>query len=182
MHTDIIDLLQSGDHSALKIVFTRWHKKVYAYFYNKTRNEEAAKDLTQATFLKLWEGREKLSKEYSIEVQLFNKARFIYIDWLRKSAHERRLFNNDELSSEIPMDNSVYMNFDLNQTLNTAINSLPEMRRKVFKLKHIEGYSYREIAEMLGISTKTVDNHLLQAGRQMKKLISSLFLIILLLV
>lgn len=178
MHQDIVAQLRHGDHSAFKQVFDKWHKKLYAYFLGKTRDEDAAKDLSQQTFIKFWESRKSLSDDYTVEIQLFNKARFIYIDWLRKMSNHRRLLS-EQADPTLRADHDSYLQFDLKEGIMKAIATLPEMRGKVFRLKHQDGYSYKEIAEQLGISVKTVDNHLLQATRQMKKIISSLLTLVL---
>ena len=65
------------------------------------------------------------------------------------------------------------MNPELRSSLSAALNQLPEKRKKIFELKHIHGYSYKEIAEALGISVKTVDNQLLKAISDLRKSLSS---------
>jgi RNA polymerase sigma-70 factor (ECF subfamily) len=54
---------------------------------------------------------------------------------------------------------------------------MPEMRKKVFELNRLQGYSYREIAELLSISEKAVDNHLTKAVKQLKKILPLLVLL-----
>ncbi|WP_207424353.1 RNA polymerase sigma factor [Desertivirga brevis] len=182
MQKELVELLQKGDHNAFEEVYIQWHKKVYYYFLKKTNESEQAKDLTQMTFVNFWKYRASITAEYTIEVLLFNKVKFVYIDWLRKNANERKLASEHE--ADLHYDNSLSSpdtSFELSQSILTAINSLPEMRKKVFKLKHLDGYSYKEIASSLGISPKTVDNHLLQATRQMKRIMSSFFTLIILL-
>jgi RNA polymerase sigma factor (sigma-70 family) len=169
MPFDEILKLKEGDHQVFKTIYEKWSRKVFHYFLQKTGNDDVAQDLAQQVFIKLWNYRTAISTEHSIDQQLFQKARLIYIDWLRLQATKRKHFSNDPLaSSEIAADRFEY-NFELLQQIEHSINSLPPRRRKVFELKHIQGYSYNEIANHLGITVKTVDNHLLKAVNQLKK-------------
>jgi RNA polymerase sigma factor (sigma-70 family) len=164
-----ISKLKEGNHQVFKMIYEDWSPKVYYYFMKKLNNEEFSKELTQQVFIKLWHYRHLLSTDYTFDQQLFQKARLIYIDWLRSQATQRKHFVSDPaLAQEISTD-SGGSNFELTQNIASSLESLPPKRRKVFELKHLHGYSYKEIAEHLGITVKTVDNHLLKAASQLKK-------------
>ena len=156
--------LKNGDHKVFGEIFDAWHRRVYRYFLKKTSDEFAAKDLTQQVFIKLWHYRSQVTTELSIDEQLFKKARLIYIDWLRKEATYRKHFSNEEIQ-ELPQYAVTEERLELQQ----ALSYLPAKRKTVFELKHIHGLSYKEIAAQLGISIKTVDNHLLKATAQLRK-------------
>jgi RNA polymerase sigma-70 factor (ECF subfamily) len=161
--------LKEGDHKVFKTIYEEWSRKVFHYFLKKTGDDDVSKDLTQQVFIKLWNYRTATSTEYSIDQQLFQKARLIYFDWLRLQATRRKHFSGEPLASAEIAADRVECNLELLQQIEHSINSLPPRRRKVFELKHIEGYSYNEIANHLGITVKTVDNHLLKAVNQLKK-------------
>ena len=59
--------------------------------------------------------------------------------------------------------------FEVNGSLQTVLSTMPELRRKIFQLNRLQGYSYREVAEMLSISVKSVDNNLAKALRHLRK-------------
>lgn len=164
MNPDILKRLKCGDHKAFGEVYEAWHRKVYFYFQKLYNDDYVVKELTQQTFIKLWHYRADVSEEISIDRQIFQKARLIYIDWLRKEATYRKHFTPEEIK-ELP---EIVVEAEM-QDLKQALNFLPEKRKRVFELKHIYGYSYKEIAEYLGISVKTVDNHLLKATAQLRK-------------
>ena len=168
MPSEIIQKLKSGDHKVFKAVYEDAHVRVYHYFLNKLHQEDQAKELTQQTFIKLWNYREDLAESLSMDQQLFQKARLVYIDWLRKEATQRKYFSAELMQEEI-QDAQHQPSLESRQKLEWSLRSLPPKRRKVFELKHIHGYSYKEISEFLNISVKTVDNHLLKATVQLKK-------------
>jgi RNA polymerase sigma-70 factor (ECF subfamily) len=169
MTNEYLIKLQNGDPQVFREIYDAWSRKLFFYFLKKTNDDYAAKELTQQTFIKIWQYKESISTEHSIDQQIFQKARLIFIDWLRKEATHRKYFTYDMPSSADTMDNNSEINEALQQNIDLSLKSLPEKRRKVFELKHIHGYSYKEIANFLGISVKTVDNHLLKATAQLKK-------------
>lgn len=150
-------------------VFHQYYDRIFAGFYAKTRNEVVAQDLTQLTFIKFWEYRYSFSQELPVEVQLLRKAKLIFIDWLRKEAHQRKLMEEINKTSERIHQSP---QFELTDTIRKALSQLPPMRRKVFQLAYLEGFSHKEIAAQLNISSKTVDNHVLKALKQLRKIIS----------
>lgn len=177
MNDNILYKLKCGDHKAFSEIYEVWHKRVYLYFQNLTADEYTAKELTQQTFIKLWRYRAQVLPDLNADQQLFQKARQIYIDWLRKEATHRKHFTTGEIQ-ELPAVAAPGEMYDLQK----ALNHLPPKRKKVFELKHIYGYSYKEIAEYLNISVKTVDNHLLKATAQLRKAFNSLSTIAIILI
>ena len=163
--------LKGGDHAIFNTIYEDWNRKVFYYFLQKTNDQNAAQELTQQTFIKFWKYRSLLSIELTIDQQLFQKARLIFIDWLRKEATYRKYFSQD---IENAQDANLHTetNTDFRHHVENSLKSLSPKRRKVFELKHIHGYSYKEIAEFMGITVKTVDNHLLKATSQLKKVLN----------
>jgi RNA polymerase sigma factor (sigma-70 family) len=164
--TDDILRLKEGDHQVFKLIYEASSHKVFFYFLKKTGSEDVSKELGQQVFIKLWTYRQTVSVEYTIDQQLFQKAGLIFIDWLRAEARQRSRFcANADISEEAFQTSSNEIRQDIQESLNT----LSPKRRKVFELKHIHGYSYKEIADFLGITVRTVDNHLLKATSQLRK-------------
>ncbi|MCC8409310.1 RNA polymerase sigma-70 factor [Mucilaginibacter sp. UR6-1] len=151
-----------------KMVYYQYHQKVYAFVAHKTSSAYLAEEVTQLTFIKLWEKRHQLSDEYNIDVQLFRIARNAMIDELRKDAVRNNLIN--QLEREI---NQPYIdNLGDRETLknvNDAIEMLPPARKMIFKLSRFNNLTNAEIARMLSISTKTVENHITLAIKQLRK-------------
>ncbi len=169
MPVETILKLKQGDHLIFKMVYEEWSRKVFHYYLGKSDNEEVSKELTQLVFIKFWNYRDSLSTEHSLDQQLFQKARLIYIDWLRAEATRRKYFTT-EIPSETPNAGSpLNVELEIREELEYSMNKLSPKRRKVFELKHIHGFSYKEIADSLGIKAKTVDNHLLKASSQLRK-------------
>ena len=179
MEIEKLQRLKNGNHQVFREMYEENYRKVFQYFILKAKNESVAQDLTQQTFIKLWVYRGSVDVNLTIDQQLFRKAKQVFIDWLRTQAVYRKRFEKNinfaENKEEALFVNPAPEN-ELKFTLKVAIESLPEKRKRVFELKHIEGLSYKEIAEMLGISVKTVDNQLMKATAHLRKFFLFVFL------
>lgn len=169
-----IEEIIGGNSNTFREFYCCWDERVYYFFLSKTKDHLNAQDLTQQTFIKFWEYRSSISTAYTLEIQLFHKAKLIFIDWLRKEATRRKLLEAAVQFYKAGQGADAADN--RSQRLENALEQLPQMRRKVVELSHIHGYKYKEIADELNISVKTVDNHIHQALRQLRKYLS-LFII-----
>ncbi|NII82142.1 MULTISPECIES: RNA polymerase sigma factor [unclassified Pedobacter] len=166
-----INALKTGSDVAFKAVFESSWEKVYRYLVNKTRDADQAKDLTQLVFIKLWTYRLSLSDEIPLDTQIFRKTKQVLIDWLRAEMRKREyIFSNSPEATDSSWD-QINHQTDITNHLYWAIDKLPPKRKEIFELRHIQGYSYKEIAEKLGISTKTIDSQLVKANIQLRKIL-----------
>lgn len=166
--------IKKGDEVAFLAVYKQFHAKVFHYFLKRTRAEEVAKDLTQQSFIKLWQSRHTLSEEHMADAQLFTIANSIFIDHLRRQAVERKYRRQwkdgqDDLSSLVCHADTDYESSDY---LDAVSEDLPPVRKNVFMLKVEKGYSNREIAELLSVSIKTVEDHYSKALRHVRSLVT----------
>jgi RNA polymerase sigma factor (sigma-70 family) len=175
----MIDALKNGDEHVFEEVYTFYSKKIFAYFLKKTNVQEDAKDLLQITFIKLWQYRTSLNEDYLLEQHLFNIARTVFIDYLRKANKLQKIKANAGMQHNANLSAGQFDAFDLQASLQTKLSGMPLLRKRIFELHKIEGYSYREIAEILSITVKSVDNNLMKALKHLRS--KELILIILLL-
>src|SRR6476620_8709037 len=153
----MIDAIKRGDEFAYEQVYIGYREKVYFYFLKKTRSDEDAKDLLQITFLKLWQYRQSLSPDYLLEQHLFQIARTVFIDYMRSQNKQYGLKERvNRKAEESPSYIYTSTDFDLHARLQRALSSMPQIRKKVFELNRLQGYSYQEIASFLSISVKSV--------------------------
>ena len=175
----MIVAIKNGDVQAFEQAYILYRQKLYAYFLKKTTSEEDAKDLLQITFSKLWQYRESLSEDYLFEQHLFHIARTVFIDFLRKENKQQKIKESIKVIDNQKMPEEYLPQFEFNNRLQKLLSGMPLVRKRVFELHKIEGYSYKEIAELLSISIKSVDNNLSKAMKYLRsvELIIIIFLI-----
>jgi len=175
-------LLAQRDEVAFEQVFKTHFKRLHAYAFTILRDEVEAEEMVQQVFFKLWERNENLSLSGSVSSYLY---RAVHNESLNYIKHQK-VRSNHQLHVAYSMKNEVehpakkVMARELEKKIHTALNELPEQCRTIFQMSRFDELKYREIADKLGISVKTVEN---QMGKALKLLREKLvdFLIFILL-
>jgi len=136
---------------------------VYRFILKSLRDEEAARDIVQESFLRLWENRESVidGKEKSY---LFTIAYRLVIDHVRI---RDRYAGSDALNYKSSGSDAGYNN--LSEILSQALDTLNDMQRNLILLRDYEGYSYKEIGEMTGLTEPQVKVYIFRARNQLKE-------------
>ena len=162
-----------GDKEAFSIVFINYYGKVYHFILSMVRQRAVAEDLSQDIFAKLWAHRRSLKSISSIDNYLFIMARNRALDYFRKASRKRECI---DISEELLMSMASYDNLEriddrsVLEAVKLAVNNLPPRRRDIFMMSRFDGLTNNEIAEIMGITRKTVENQLTLAGSQIKKM------------
>jgi len=153
--------LRKGSKEAFDEVYGLFHKKIYLFCINYGLAESDAEEITQEVFLKLWLNRASLDSEKSLNSYIYRIGKNIIIDEFKKKI-KTRATQEYQMSLIVPYNNvEEDMDYkDLKNLMDKTLLDLPERRREVFELSRIKGLSHKEISQELGISTKTVENHL----------------------
>jgi RNA polymerase sigma-70 factor (ECF subfamily) len=175
-------LLAQRDETAFEQLFKTYFKRLHAYAFTILRDEVEAEEMVQQVFFKLWERNENLSLSGSVSAYLY---RAVHNESLNYIKHQK-VRSNHQLHVAYSMKNEVehpakkVMAGELEKKIHTALNELPEQCRTIFQMSRFDELKYREIADKLGISVKTVEN---QMGKALKLLRQKLvdFLIFILL-
>ncbi len=161
--------IKNGDEIIYEAVFYEYHSKLYYFILSKTNSAFIAEEVTQLTFIKLWQFRTNLNEEIGLSSQLFRIAKTTLIDVLRKETVVAKIeqINTSQQSLTNHIEEGINRK-ELQQRLHNAIYKLPTARRKVFELSRVEGLSYKEIAAELSLSVKTVEHHIALALKQLR--------------
>lgn len=177
---DLILAIRDGDIDAFRQSYDIFYEKLYFYIVKCSGSAYLAEEIVQNTFVKIWERRQALSLNHSLSSQVFRTAKSLLLDQLRKQQREKLLQTVVEGRYSHVEDGERRIIAKETLTLvNEQIENLPPIRKKIFQLSRIEGLTYREIAEHLSISPKTVENHILLALKQLKSASFALLLILL---
>lgn len=139
--------------------------RVFRFLIVQTRNKELAKDILQDCFEKMWLKHENIQFEKA-RSYLFTAAYHGIIDNYRKNNKNISL---DEVSQEQVQYHNSYHHSDLKEILEQALKTLPIVQKNVLLLRDYEGYEYKEIAEITGLSESQVKVYIFRARMKMKE-------------
>ena len=136
---------------------------VYRFILKNMRDEDAARDVVQDAFEKMWLKHEEIDASKA-KSYLFTTAYRTMIDYFRKSKKESRM---EEVHLNKLEDKRQYS--DLNDVLHEALDRLPEIQKSVVLLRDYEGYKYPEIGEITGLSESQVKVYIFRARTSLKE-------------
>ncbi len=159
-------------------IFNRTKRKIFNFVLKMTSDRMLAEDITQNIFMKFFESLDYIKDLQSVEFWLFKTARNeVYQVYRRKKIHVDQYgvddIDNVELESgESPQDSLEQK--DLKQIIDSQLESMPAEQKEVYLLKEYGGFSYHEIALMLGTDEDLVKSRLHKARQKLIKRISKL--------
>ncbi|WP_185113987.1 RNA polymerase sigma-70 factor [Fulvivirga imtechensis] len=160
--------MQENAYSEFESLFKQHHKGLCDLAFNIVRDPDAAKDIVQEVFLKLWKNRESVAFEKQIKHYLFKATAHTSLNYLRFNKRLVRFDNGaplQELVAHTDSEGAGYKELELRAR--QAIDRLPPKCKTIYLLSRHEGMKYSEIAETLDLSIKTVEN---QMGIALQKL------------
>ncbi|WP_169817158.1 RNA polymerase sigma factor [Flavobacterium glycines] len=155
--------IASGDELSYTRLVERYWQKVLQHALSFVKSYPVAEELTQDVFIQIWEKRNKLAEVNSFENYLFIVSRNLIISHIRKKLIETDSLKDQKLQELFFKPDEQYEFEELVKILNEGAALLPEPRRSVFLLSRMEGRDADYISKKLGIATRTVRWHLLQA-------------------
>jgi RNA polymerase sigma-70 factor (ECF subfamily) len=156
----IVRSLAAGDAAALETLISRYWAPLTSYASRILEDTELAEDVVQRMFVSLWTGRRTWSPR-SVRAYLFRCARNLAVDELRSrdSRHERERGSSRSGVRQPRRPDAVLEESTLARIVDSAIQELPERRREAFVLAYLKQLTYSEVAEVMGVSVKTVEHH-----------------------
>ena len=168
---ELIVQLKQGDEKSFVALYNAYSEVLYSFLVKLNIAHENIRDVIQQTFIKLWEKRDTLKEDLSLQSYLITIAKNTIYNEVRKQIISRKY----EASVERPeiADDKIRSN-EINQVLQQILQQLSNKRREVFAMSRIEGYSNQEIADTLKISKSTVENHINESTKQVKEILKKM--------
>ena len=164
----LLSAVQRGDQKAFDTLLRRYYPMLCAYGHRFVELEDA-EEIVEDSLLWIWENRETLVIESSLNSYLF---KMVYRRALNKLAHIDATQRADtrfyEEMQEMLQDTDYYQIEELAKRIEDAVAALPESYRVAFVMHRFRDMSYKEIAETLGVSPKTIDYRIQQALKQLR--------------
>jgi RNA polymerase sigma-70 factor (family 1) len=167
---EILLRLRADDQRAFEEFYKIYSGRIYRTIVSMIKDREVAQELLQDVFIKVWEKRLDIDPENSFQSYLFTISRNMVYNYLRRTSlklqiHAYLSASRSELYTHV--EEEIHYK-EIEETLNSAILRLPAQRRKIFILCKIDGKSYEEVSKLLGISTATINDHIVKATHFLK--------------
>jgi RNA polymerase sigma-70 factor (family 1) len=166
----IYDIAIDNCEQAYKELFKILFPRLKRFSYCILKSDELAEEIASDVMISLWRNRSGLTDIKNVTVYSYVLAKNASLNMLKKTSSVN-FTSLDEVDVAVLLDSTtpeqILINSELKQKLNKAINALPPKCKMVFKLVREDGLSYKEVAQILSVSPKTVDAHLVSAIRKL---------------
>lgn len=159
--------LPAGNYSKEELswfrsIFDQYYENIRSFAYYKTGDVDLADDIVQETFLKIWANRNEV-KDETVKSLLYTITSNIIKNHFK---HQKVVFNfqkNEQANEFSDETDSNLRQEELNRKLQEALAEIPEKSREVFLMNRIEGLTYADIADRLGLSVKAIEKRMSEA-------------------
>ncbi len=169
---ELIERMRRGDTGALGILYMRYAPSVSNFAYRFIQVREDVEDITHNIFCTIWENRETLTDIESLKAYLFQMTKNAIFKVFRHQqvVSEYETDVKSEGDSQFSDGERIVTTTDLLEMIDLMVSRMPEPQREAFRLSRYEHKSYAEIAEILGVSPKTVQYYISKALGELRKL------------
>jgi len=178
----IINKLAKDNEQSLEELFNYYYPRLYNFSKSFLKLEEGIDDILQEVFVKIWQNRKKIKTSATFNSFIFTITRNLLLNELRSRLNNQNI-KEEVRKRAVALEYSSFEQIeydDLKEKVDKAIEELPHRQKEIFILSRTEDLSHKEIAEKLGITTKTVEYHITLAVRFLKDKLKGLGLVSLL--
>ncbi|MCK3685363.1 RNA polymerase sigma-70 factor [Maribellus sp. YY47] len=153
----LVDKIRAGNELAFEKLFRQYYRPLCVFATRILQDYEMAEEVVQDFFVKLWERKEGFIVDTSVKNYLFRSVKNLSINVIKHEQIKLKHAQQSIAEAEANDYKDHFLEVDLELAIEKSINELPEKRREIFRLSREESLKYREIAERLNISIKTVE-------------------------
>lgn len=164
---DWVQSVRSGDTAAFESIFKNLYKPLCAYAMVMMKDKDSSEEIVQQVFVKIWERRASLNVSSSLKAYLYQIVRNDCLNALKHEKIKEQYRQHKVIEMQQHHENASHRltSRELEQQIQNAIDELPEQCGIIFRMSRFEELKYKDIAEQLSISVKTVEN---QMGKALK--------------
>lgn len=172
MNLDLNDIkyrLSLDDHSALKALYDQFANSFFQLALAIVHSSETAEEIVEDVFIEVWKKRVRVAQIENLHLYLYVAVRNMSKSYLRKHKNKKFINFDDVQLPYFRIDctpEDIMISQEMVNRINASINELPAKCRLIFKLVKEDGLRYKEVAELLHLSVKTVENQLAIALRK----------------
>ncbi|RLJ77223.1 RNA polymerase sigma-70 factor [Pedobacter alluvionis] len=166
----LIEKIVEGDEQAFSVLFFKYLPVLHIFATKFTKSDDAAEEIIQDAFLRVWLNRDKLAEVDNVKAYLYKYVSNECLSYLRKKLKEDKVVDAFTAKQQNSHNNTVET-INLNEVtkiIAIAVDKLPDQRRNIYQLSRRDGKTIPEIAEILNISPNTVKNALVIALKSIR--------------
>lgn len=165
-----LSALKNDDVKAFDKLFSEYGKRLYHFAYGYLKSKEEAEGVVQEVFLKIWKNRKQINPDLSFKAYLFKIAYHYILELFEQNTRQQAYRHTIiEEAIEFTDETNEVLNYHfLLEKVETLIQKLPSRQKEILLKRKKDGIPVKEIATQLGISPKTVENHLTEAIKNLK--------------
>lgn len=173
---ELLARVSAGDEKAFHTLYYHYSPRIYNNLLKLVKSADLARELLQQVFVNTWLQHRSIDPDKSFRAYLFTTANNLAIDFYRKAKRDKQLM--DRLlaaAQECYVHTEEWLQEkETMQLIQSAIEDLPPQRKIIFTLCKLENRTYKEVSQLLGISTATVNSQIVKATSTIqKKLLAS---------
>lgn len=168
--TDLFRQAQLGDQKAYELLFKQHYNALVRFARDIVKDTDSAEDLVQEVFVKIWERKSHIIVQTSIKAYLYTAVKNHCFNKLKEEQRNAYMDDSiaDNLTFSVNHTDQVSNTIKLEQHIEQAIENLPPRCALIFKMSRFEYKTYQEIADVLELSVKTVENQMGKALQLMR--------------
>jgi len=169
----LAERIREGDYGAFGDLFKLYYKPLVFCALRIVQDTDTAEEIVQDTFCRLWEKHQEIIVNTNIRQYLFGAVHNNCLRFIRdKSRHNQKLNEIEWANSNSGNQLEDRFEEEIYRILDRSLSLMPAKTREIFTLNRNDGKKYREIAEILGISEKTVESHISTALKILRENLS----------
>jgi len=151
----------AGDEEAFKKIYYLFYRKLYLFSLAIVKIKEAAEEITEDVFIKIWQQRAHISAINNLRVYLYIATKNTALSYLSKKAKDNLVepfdnINIDLYKSSITPE-ELMITAEMYRKIQQQVEALPPRCKMIFKLVREDGLKYKEVSDILNISVNTID-------------------------
>jgi len=161
----------SGDLKSFETLFKRYYESLCLFANNYLKDMDKAEEIVQDTFYKFWNNRNNISIQSSLKSYLYGATKNNCLKHIRSEQYKNQYISHIKSTPgpEVKTPADELNAKELHSLIEHTLKSLPEKTRNIFTMNRYQGFTYREIAEKMSISIKTVEANMGKALKVFRK-------------
>jgi len=167
----LLNGLQQGDQGCFDQLYNLYSEPLYINLLKLVKHPETAEEILQDIFIQVWEKRSTIDIHTSVSGYLFRIGENKVYDFFRRARRDKVLYAHVKAaaSEQYTHIEETLLFRENEQLLQAAVAALPPPRRQVFELCKLQGKTYEQVSAQLGISTSTINDHIVKATRSIRQ-------------